>query len=209
MLHRCRCSTSKSTSKTTNTTSNIVSEQHRSDDAPNAKQPARDENDALHRRIAAIESENEARFAAIESKINHQSATTSTEMRLLFELIANLTVQVTALVAQGRPALTTLNETTDDTVRPPPSKRGPESSPSPNGATKHPPKRKSRPAPIQLDGDFANNEVATEEDGESQSMDGMELAHTQSRSSSPILEAEVVWKDLRPGNVPQPGSQES
>jgi hypothetical protein len=101
----------------------------------------------------------------------------SKEIKALGALIATLTAEVTALVALVRPEPTPLN-----------SKRGPESSPSPNGATKHPTKRKARPDPIQLDGDTAKNDVyeaITEDDGDSQSMEGMEPVYPQSRSNSP------------------------
>jgi hypothetical protein len=140
--------------------------------------------------MATIESEYETSLAAIESKLIQQSATTtrmelstSKEIKALGGLIATLTAKVTALVALVRVEPTRLN-----------SKRGPESSPSPNGATKHPTKRKARPDPIQLDGDFAKNDVykaITEDDGDSQSMEGLEPAYPQSRSNSPGFDSAI------------------
>jgi hypothetical protein len=213
-------SSTKNNIKTTNKTSNTASDKHRSDETTLLKQNSRDGSDALLERMAAqdirmatLESAHETRLAAIESKLIHQNATikrmeesTSKEIKalsaLLTTLIATLTAEVTALAALVRPEPTLLN-----------SKRGPESSPSPNGATKHPTKRKTRLDPIQLDGDFAKNDVdeaITEDDGDSQSMEGMEPAYPQSRSNSPSFENAISMEGSEAGEKnTQPGSQES
>jgi hypothetical protein len=128
---------------------------------------------------------------------------TSKELKALGSLIANLTEQVAALVAGVRPAPTH-------------SKRRPESSPSPNGATKHPTKRITRIDPIQLDEDFANNESSdamAEEVGDSLSMEDMEEmepANTRSRSSSPSLVNAISMEGSQASEMnTQSGSQES
>jgi hypothetical protein len=108
---------------------------------------------------------------------------TSKEIKALGALIATLTAEVTALDLLVRPEPAPLN-----------SKRGPESSPSPNATTKHPTKRKTCPDPIQLDGEFAKNdvyEVITEDDGGSQRMEAMEPVYPQSRSNSPGFENRI------------------
>jgi hypothetical protein len=183
-------SSTKSNIKTNNKTSNAVSDKHRSDEATRI--------DALIERMAAqdtrmakIECEHETRLAAIESKLIQQSATiarmelsTSKEIKALGALIETLTAEVIARGALVRPEPIPLN-----------SKRGPESSPSPNGATKHPTKRKTCPDPIQLDGDFAKNDVyeaITEDDGDTQSMEDMEPVYSQSRSNSPGFESAIT-----------------
>jgi hypothetical protein len=60
---------------------------------------------------------------------------------------------------------------------------------------KHPTKRKTHPDPIQLDGDFAKNDVyeaITEDDGDTQSMEDMEPVYSQSRSNSPGFESAIT-----------------
>jgi hypothetical protein len=198
-------SLTKNTSKTTNKTSDTARGKPRSDAATTPKQHSQEENGALLQRMAVFDT----RMAAIESKMIHQGATTarmelstSKDMKTLGELIASLTEQVAALVVQLAP--THSNKTIDNTARPLlHNKRGLESSPSPNGATKHPNKRKTRLAPVQLDGDFAD-------DGDSQSMDDAEdQSYGQSRSNSPDLGAEISEGSEDGGMHTQPGSQES
>jgi hypothetical protein len=189
--HTAATSSTKSNIKTTDKTSNAVSDKHGSDEATRSD-ALLDPMAAHATRMTKIESEQETRLAAIESKLIHQSATsitrmelsTSKEIKALGALIATLTAEVIgALGALVRPEPTHLN-----------SKRGPESSPSPNGATKHPTKRKTRPDPIQLD-NFAKNDVyeaITEDDGDNQSMEGMEPAYYQNRSNSSGFESAIT-----------------
>jgi hypothetical protein len=215
-------SSSKSTSKTANKTRSTVSDKHSSDETAVPKQHSRDEDATLLERMAkydasmaTMKSEQDARFAAIESKLIQQSgittrmeSTSKEEMQRLSGLIANLILIV-------QPESTASTEVTDDTAQAFHSKRGPESSPSPNnGAMKHLNKRISRPEPKQLDGDFEDDEVhaaITEDDGDSQSMEGMDPTYTQSRSNSPNFEtANSSMEGSEAGEMnTQPGSQES
>ena len=214
-------SVTKSTIKTTNKINDIASGKPRSDEATNLKQHSRDEDDTLLQRMAAsdaniakIESEYATRLAAIESKLIHQSAittrmelSTSKDIQALGAMITALTAQVAALIVCVQPAPKPSTH----------SKRGLESSPSPNGATKHSSKRKSRvgPDPVQLDADFAHNEVheaiSEDDDGDSASMEGVEdQAYTQSRSNSPGFDTAISMEGSEAGELnTQPGSQES
>jgi hypothetical protein len=214
-------SSAKSTSKATNKTS--VADSDKSGSAEDTKQRSQDANDALIQRMTAImdtrmamnESKNEIRLAKMESKLIHHDAankrieaSTSKEIKELGKLIAILTEQVVTLLNRSQPQ----NETTDNTERIFASKRRPESTPSPSGATKHVVKRKPRLEPIQLDEDFANNEVhktITEDDEDSQ-MDDTEPTYTDSRSSSPSFSIANNTEGSEAGGMnTQPGSQES
>jgi hypothetical protein len=155
--------------------------------------------------------EHDTRMAKIESELIHQRATTkrieestSNKFMTLSSMIENLTEQVATLVAFAQPAPTH-------------SKRRPESSPSPNGAMKHPTKRISRIQPLQLDEDFADsNEFSDaivedfEESTSVEDMEDVEPGTTQSRSSSPNLVNSISMEGSEAGEMnTQPGSQES
>jgi hypothetical protein len=100
-------------------------------------------------------------------------STSKEEIQRLSGLIQHLI----SIVQPESTASTDVTDVADDTAQVVHSKRGPESSPSPNnGATKHLNKRISRPEPKQLDGDFEDDEVhaaITEDDGDSQSKEGI------------------------------------
>jgi hypothetical protein len=221
-------STTKAANKTRSTVSDkdrsTVSNKDRSDETTVPKQYSRDEDALLKRmaecdaRMATMMSEQDARFAAIESRFIEQKGITTRMESTSKEEYQRLNGLIQLLISIVQPESTASTDVIDvanDTAQVVHSKRGLESSPSPNnGATKHLNKRISRPEPKQLDGDFEDDEIhaaITEDDEDSQGMEGMEQTYTQSRSNSPSFEtANSSMEGSEAGEMnTQPGSQES
>jgi hypothetical protein len=217
-------SSSKRSTTTTNKTNNNASDEPRSDENSTPKQHSREVSEdvstrmaALDDRMAKLENANDTLLKRIESQLiaqqgvnNRIETNTAKEIKTLRVKIETLSEQLAEFMSFVRQESNVVVDNTAKTLH---SKRGPESSPSPNGPTKHPPKRISRPAPIQLETEFGSDEeddAINEEEGDSSNMEDMEQSYTQSRSSSPSYENAKSREGSEAGEMnTQPGSQES